>query len=124
MPFSNLPDTRKSRWGDELTAVFGCVPAVAQIEFLEWTTADRFRHAKFVGLRDDKDPRSVVKEHPGACLECSCLKVQDGMRFTTLSFRAGRPGSNHTGILFAEQYIRSPGTGRTPSLRSRHQGHL
>ncbi len=35
---------------------------MAQIEFLEWTDADRLRHSKFVGLREDKDPRSVVKE--------------------------------------------------------------
>ena len=39
--------------------------AVAQIEFLEWTEADRLRHSKFVGLRDDKDPRGVVKEYSG-----------------------------------------------------------
>jgi len=36
--------------------------ALAQIEFLEWTEADRLRHSKFVGLREDKNPRSVVKE--------------------------------------------------------------
>jgi ATP-dependent DNA ligase len=30
--------------------------AVARIEFLEWTGADHLRHAKFAGLRDDKDP--------------------------------------------------------------------
>ena len=36
--------------------------AVAQIEFLEWTQADRLRHTKFGGLREDKDARSVVKE--------------------------------------------------------------
>jgi ATP-dependent DNA ligase len=36
---------------------------VAVIEFLEWIEGDRLRHSKFVGLRDDKDPRSVVKEH-------------------------------------------------------------
>ncbi len=41
MPFANLPDTHKSRWGDELTAekMKECVwlrpEAVAQIEFLE-----------------------------------------------------------------------------------------
>ena len=35
---------------------------VAQIEFLEWTDADRLRHSKFAGLRDGKDQRSVVKE--------------------------------------------------------------
>ena len=39
--------------------------AVAQIEFLDWTDADRLRLSKFVGLREDKDPRSVVKEHSG-----------------------------------------------------------
>jgi DNA ligase D-like protein (predicted ligase) len=68
MPFVNLPDTHKSRWGDELTAekMKECVwlrpEAVARIDFLEWTEADRLRHSKFVGLRDDKDARSVVKE--------------------------------------------------------------
>jgi len=68
MPFVNLPDSHKSRWGDELTAekMKECVwlrpEAVAQIEFLEWTEADRLRHAKFVGLREDKDVRKVVKE--------------------------------------------------------------
>lgn len=70
IPFANLPDTHKSRWGDELTAekMKECIwlrpEAVAQIEFLEWTGADRLRHSKFVGLRDDKDARSVVKEQP------------------------------------------------------------
>jgi len=68
MPFVNLPDTHKSRWGDELTAekMKECVwlrpEAVAQIEFLEWTEGDRLRHAKFVALRDDNNPREVVKE--------------------------------------------------------------
>jgi bifunctional non-homologous end joining protein LigD len=36
--------------------------SVAQIEFLEWTEADRLRHSKFVGLRDDREALSVVKE--------------------------------------------------------------
>jgi ATP-dependent DNA ligase len=68
MPFANLPDTHKSRWGDELTAekMKKCVwlrpEAVVQVEFLEWTGADRLRHAKFVALRDDKNPRTIVKE--------------------------------------------------------------
>jgi hypothetical protein len=34
-----------------------------KIEFLEWTTGDRLRPSKFVALRDDKNPREVVKEH-------------------------------------------------------------
>jgi bifunctional non-homologous end joining protein LigD len=36
---------------------------VAEITFLEWTTdANLLRHAAFVGLRADKDPRKVVRE--------------------------------------------------------------
>ena len=63
-----LPETRISRWGEGLTAegMKNCVwlrpKFVAQIEFLEWTESDHLRHSKFVGLREDKDPRSVVKE--------------------------------------------------------------
>jgi ATP-dependent DNA ligase len=36
--------------------------AVARIEFLEWTDADHVRHTKFIALRDEKDPRKVVRE--------------------------------------------------------------
>jgi ATP-dependent DNA ligase len=36
--------------------------AVAEIAFLEWIGADHLRHTKFVALRDDKDPRKIVKE--------------------------------------------------------------
>jgi DNA ligase D-like protein (predicted ligase) len=67
-PFVNLPETHRSRWGEGLTAddMKKCVwvrpELVAQIEFLEWTESDHLRHSKFGGLREDKDPRSVVKE--------------------------------------------------------------
>jgi bifunctional non-homologous end joining protein LigD len=70
-PFVNLPDTKKSRFGEELNAekmkkaVWLRPEAVAQIEFLEWTEGDRLRHSKFVGLRDDKEPGSVVREQSG-----------------------------------------------------------
>ena len=36
--------------------------AVVRIDFAEWTSADHLRHTKFVALREDKDPRKVVKE--------------------------------------------------------------
>jgi bifunctional non-homologous end joining protein LigD len=67
-PFANLPETHRSRWGEGLTAedMKKCVwirpELVAQIEFLEWTESDHLRHSKFAGLREDKDPRGVVKE--------------------------------------------------------------
>jgi bifunctional non-homologous end joining protein LigD len=67
-PFVNLPESHKGRWGQGLTAedMKKCVwvrpKLVAQVEFLEWSGADHLRHARFVALRDDKDPRTVVKE--------------------------------------------------------------
>jgi len=67
-PFANLPETTAGRWGQGLTAakMKDCVwlrpEAVARRDFLEWTGANHLRHTKFVALRDDKDPRKVVKE--------------------------------------------------------------
>ena len=40
---------------------------VAQVGFTEWTRDGRLRHPRFLGLRDDKAPRDVVREvvNPG-----------------------------------------------------------
>ncbi len=35
---------------------------VAQVGFTEWTDAGQLRHPRFLGLRRDKDPASVVRE--------------------------------------------------------------
>ena len=35
---------------------------VAQCGFAEWTRDGRLRHPRFLGLRDDKDPRKVIRE--------------------------------------------------------------
>ena len=35
---------------------------VGQFEFLEWTADNHLRHSKFVGLREDKKARDVVRE--------------------------------------------------------------
>lgn len=68
-PFTNLPQPGSSRWGGEgftEEKMRQCVwlrpEAVAQIEFLEWSGGDHLRHAKFAGMRDDKAPRTVVRE--------------------------------------------------------------
>jgi bifunctional non-homologous end joining protein LigD len=39
---------------------------VAEVVFTEWTTDGRLRHPRFVGLRDDKPVREVVREAPSA----------------------------------------------------------
>jgi bifunctional non-homologous end joining protein LigD len=67
-PFANLPEPKNSRRGIALTAqaMKECrwlkPELVAQVEFTEWTENDHLRHARFVGLRDDKDPREVRHE--------------------------------------------------------------
>jgi DNA ligase D-like protein (predicted ligase) len=67
-PFVNLPERGEGRWGQGLTAekMNQCIwvrpKVVVRIDFLEWTGVDHLRHTKFVTLRDDKDPRKVVKE--------------------------------------------------------------
>nr|WP_206324211.1 non-homologous end-joining DNA ligase [Streptomyces sp. HNM0574] len=38
---------------------------VAQIGFTEWTRDGMLRHPRYLGLRDDKDARDVVRETPG-----------------------------------------------------------
>jgi bifunctional non-homologous end joining protein LigD len=35
---------------------------VAQIGFTEWTPGGKLRHPRFLGLREDKDPKEVVRE--------------------------------------------------------------
>jgi bifunctional non-homologous end joining protein LigD len=70
-PFVNLPEAEKGRWGSGLTAadmnkcVWVRAELVARVEYLEWTDGDHLRHAKFAGLREDKNPRSVIKEEVG-----------------------------------------------------------
>jgi ATP-dependent DNA ligase len=67
-PFVNLPQTEPGRWGQGLTAekMKQCVwlkpETVVRIDFAEWTGADHLRHPKYAGLRDDKDPKKVVRE--------------------------------------------------------------
>jgi bifunctional non-homologous end joining protein LigD len=65
-PFVNLPE-RKTRLGavtkEEMKNCRWVKPEiVAQIEFAEWTPDNHLRHPKFVGIREDKDPREVVRE--------------------------------------------------------------
>jgi DNA ligase D-like protein (predicted ligase) len=55
-PFADAPRFRDATWVEP--------SLVGQIGFAEWTTAGRLRHPRFLGLRDDKAARSVVREAP------------------------------------------------------------
>ena len=48
--------------GDEELYVAPTSAGVAQIEFAEWTADGHLRHSNFVGLREDKNDRDVVRE--------------------------------------------------------------
>ena len=67
-PFTNLPEPKSVRQGKALTKEFmkECrwlkPKLVAQVEFADWTEANNLRHARFVGLRGDKDARKVIRE--------------------------------------------------------------
>ena len=70
-PFHNLPEPKNARRGIALTAevMKRCrrikPKLVAQVEFAQWTDADHLRHARFLNLRDDKEPREVTRESVG-----------------------------------------------------------
>jgi ATP-dependent DNA ligase len=67
-PFVNLPEQSEGRWGQGLTLekMKGCVwlkpQAVVRLDFAQWTGADKLRHTKFIAMREDKDPKKVVRE--------------------------------------------------------------
>jgi bifunctional non-homologous end joining protein LigD len=67
-PFANLPSSRKSHFGEGVTAedmkklVWLKPKLVAHCSFTEWTSYGLLRHATFLGLREDKDAKDVVRE--------------------------------------------------------------
>jgi bifunctional non-homologous end joining protein LigD len=58
-PFAAVPAEMKrgARWVEP--------DLVAQVEFTQWTDEGRMRQPVFLGLREDRDPRHVVREQPG-----------------------------------------------------------
>jgi ATP-dependent DNA ligase len=67
-PFANLPEERSGRWGTGLTAAkmqdcHWLKPVlVGQFEYVEWTPDNHLRHARFVGLREDRKAKEVRRE--------------------------------------------------------------
>jgi ATP-dependent DNA ligase len=68
-PFANLPEKKRTQFSLTREEMKNCIwlkpQLAAHIEFTEWTPYGHLRHSKFVGLRDDNDPRCVVKEERG-----------------------------------------------------------
>lgn len=52
------PGLRETRWTEP--------KVVAEVAFTEWTSDGSIRHPSFQGLREDKNPKEVVREQPTA----------------------------------------------------------
>lgn len=71
-PFADLPKERRPRFGRGMTAagmreVTWLRPKmVCQVRFAEWTEDGQLRQPVFLGLREDKPARAVVREAPAA----------------------------------------------------------
>jgi bifunctional non-homologous end joining protein LigD len=67
-PFVDLPEKRRGRYGERVTLAemkrcHWVKPIlVCQVKFAEWTRDDRLRQPVFLGLREDKDAKEVVRE--------------------------------------------------------------
>jgi bifunctional non-homologous end joining protein LigD len=67
-PSINLPEKSGGRWGQGITpAVMKRCQwvrpvLVAQVKFTEWTLDDQLRQPVFLGLRTDKQAKTVVRE--------------------------------------------------------------
>jgi bifunctional non-homologous end joining protein LigD len=67
-PFVNLPSSRTGHWGEGMTAEdmmklrWVKPKLVVEISFVEWTRDGLLRHPQFVGIREDKRPKDVVRE--------------------------------------------------------------
>ncbi|MGI9066919.1 MAG: hypothetical protein ACR2HX_11025 [Pyrinomonadaceae bacterium] len=58
-PFAVLPKDpglRETRWTEP--------KMIAEVAFMEWTSDGSIRHPSFQGLREDKNPKEVVREQP------------------------------------------------------------
>jgi bifunctional non-homologous end joining protein LigD len=70
-PFANLPSGGSSHWGEgiteeEMRLLRWVKPRlVVEVSFTEWTRDGSLRHAAFMGLRDDKSAKDVVREESG-----------------------------------------------------------
>jgi bifunctional non-homologous end joining protein LigD len=70
-PFKNLPEKRSGRYGAGITPaeMKRChwlkPKLVCQVKFSEWTRDGKLRQPVFLGLREDKAAKEVVRETPG-----------------------------------------------------------
>lgn len=66
-PFANLPERGGVIGPSQMRFCKWVQPTlVCQVRFTEWTRDNHLRQPVFLGLRDDKAPREVIKEQPAS----------------------------------------------------------
>ncbi|HWH84435.1 MAG TPA: DNA ligase D [Burkholderiaceae bacterium] len=121
-PFGAKP-LHKHRWGvrDPAAQHFVAPKLVAEIEFSDWTPDSQVRHAKFLGLRIDKDAKSVKRENAvmpaGPALVTAGSSVVGGIKVS----HAERVIDASTGITKLElvRYYESVAEWMLPHLKGR-----
>ena len=83
-PFTDVPAPlrRGARWVEP--------DLVAQVEFTQWTDEGRLRQPVFLGLREDRDARHVVRERPGTVESGGVDTVAAGRPWEALRAHATR----------------------------------
>jgi bifunctional non-homologous end joining protein LigD len=83
-PFARVPaEMRKAaRWVEP--------DLVAQVQFAEWTSEGRMRQPVFLGLREDREARHVVRERPGTIEGGGVDTVSAGRPWEALRAHASR----------------------------------
>jgi bifunctional non-homologous end joining protein LigD len=84
MPFENAPAEAKR------DAVWTKPATVVEVRFASWTADNLVRQAAFLGLREDKDAKEVVRESGGAVPKTSRKKHPEQ---DTPAAKSGKPGS-------------------------------
>jgi bifunctional non-homologous end joining protein LigD len=69
-PFTDLPEKSGGKWTQNITPAVmrRChwidPQLVCQVKFTEWTRDGKLRHPVFMGMREDKAAREVIRERP------------------------------------------------------------
>jgi len=107
-PFTVVPKTNEqAHWADP--------KLVVEVKFNEWTTSGVMRQPTFVGLRDDKDAREVVREPVSrqagkvvVATPIAAAKVKRAAKKTATGKRPKRAGSSKSAQTVVQQLRAEP----------------